>query len=83
MLETIKKSFTNIDLKIRKIMQNGLRFSLVVALFGTLILSCYISSLHSAIIYYIGIEIIHLSISFFASFVAVGFAIDKIKKDLT
>ncbi len=82
MLENIKNTIKNFDLKIKKIMINGLRFSLILALIGTLMLACYISVYHSIFIYYIGKEIIHLSISFTASFLACGFAIDRIKKDL-
>ena len=83
MLENIKNTIKNFDLKVKKIMVNGLRFSLIVALIGTLILSYYISVFPSNSIYYIGKEIVHLSISFAASFLVSAFAIDRIKKDLS
>lgn len=82
MLKTLKDTFKNFDLKIKKILFNGLRFSLIVSLIGTLILTCYISYAQSYLTFYIGKEIVHLSISFAASFLITAFAIDRIKKDL-
>ena len=82
MLNKLISTIKNFDLKIKKILINGLYFSLIVSIIGTLILTYYISFKSSNLIYYIGIEIIHLSISFAASFFATAFAIDKIKKDL-
>ncbi|MCI9366107.1 MAG: hypothetical protein HFJ54_06140 [Clostridia bacterium] len=78
LINTIK----NFDLKIKKIMINGLYFSFIVSVLATFILIYYISFSHSNSIYYIGIEIMHLSISFAASFFISALAIDKIKKDL-
>ena len=82
MLNKLILTIKNFDLKIKKILINGLYFSLIVSIIGTLILTYYISFKSSNLIYYIGIEIIHLSISFAASFCAAAFAIDKMKKDL-
>lgn len=78
LIDTIK----NFDLKIKKIMMNGLRFSLLVSLIGTLCLIYYISFKTSNIAYYIGTKIIWLSISFGASFFASALVVDKVKKDL-
>ncbi len=77
-IDTVK----NFDLKVKKILISGLYFSLFVSIIGTLILAYYISFSHSNFIYYIGLEVVHLSISFAASFFASAIAIDKIKKDL-
>ncbi len=82
MLKSLIDTIKNFDMKVKKIMMNGLRFSLIVALLGTLILTYYIS-IHSNLVYYIGIEVIHLSISFAVSFFASALVIDKVKKDLT
>ncbi len=82
MLNKLILTIKNFDLKIKKILINGLYFSLIVSIIGTLILTYYISFKSSNLIYYIGIEIIHLSISFAASFFAAAFKINKIKKDL-
>lgn len=78
LLDTIK----NFDVKIKKILTNGLYFSLFVSIIACLILIYYISFSHSNFIYYIGIEVMHLSISFAASFFVSAIAMDKIKKDL-
>lgn len=82
MFKMINSTINNFDSKIKKILKNGLCFSLLISLIGAMILTYYISILQSNFIYYIGIEIIHLSISFATSFIAVAFVIDRIKKDL-
>lgn len=81
MFDKFIDTIRNFDLKIKKILISGLYFSLFVSIIGALILTYYISFSHSNFIYYIGIEVIHLSISFAVSFLASAFAIDKIKKD--
>lgn len=83
MITTLKNTINNFDNKIKKIMINGLYFSLLISLIGTFILASYISFYHSDFIYHIGVEIIHLSISFAVSFIASAFSIDRIKKDFT
>lgn len=82
MLNSLVDTYKNFDLKIKKVMINGLYFSLAISIVGALFLAYYMSVFHSNLIYYIGIEIVHLSISFAASFLVSAFAIDKIKKDL-
>lgn len=81
-INTINETLKNLDSKVKKIMMNGLKFSLLVSLIGTLLLACYISFNTSNFVYYIGLKFIFLSISFCASFFACALAIDKIKKDL-
>lgn len=78
LIETVK----NLDSKVKNIMVKGLHFSLVVSIIGTFFLLYYISFSSSNFIYYIGLKIITLSISFGASFFACAIAIDRIKKDL-
>lgn len=78
LIDTIK----NFDLKIRKIMINGLYFSLIISLIGTLCLMYYISFRTSNLIYYIGTKIIWLSLCFGGSFFASALVIDRVKKDL-
>ena len=82
MLKTLNDTIKNFDLKIRKIMVNGLYFSLLISLIGTLCLICYISFKTSNLAYYIGTKIIWLSISFGSSFFASALVIDRVKKDL-
>lgn len=82
-IDAVKLEFKNLDEKVRKIMVNGFRFSLLVSLIGTLFLACYITFNTSNFVYYIGLKILFLSISFGASFIACAFAINRIKNDLT
>lgn len=82
-VKTLIDTIKNLDLKVKKIMSNGLYFSLFVAIIGTLFLLYYISFKSSNLIYYIGIKIVWLSICFGVYFFSCALAIDKIKKDLT
>lgn len=82
MIKALLETFHNFDKKVKKIMMNGLYFSLLVAMLGTLFLLYYITFHPSNFIYYIGIKIVWLSFSFVASFVVSAFAVDRIKKDL-
>lgn len=82
MIKNLYNTINNFDLKVKNIMKNGLLFSLVVSLIGTILLLYYISFKSSNFIYYIGLKIIWLSISFACSFLASALAIDKIKKDI-
>ena len=82
-MENLFNVIKNFDIKIKKIMITGLYFSLFVALIACILLIYYISFSRSNFIYYIGIEVMHLSTSFAASFIACALAIDKIKKDIT
>ncbi len=82
MIKQLSDTIKNFDLKIKKIMNYGLYFSLAVSVLGTLFLIYYISFHPSTFIYYIGLKIIWLSISFAVSFFASAFAFDRIKKDL-
>ena len=83
MIKTLTNTIKNFDMKVKKIMINGLYFSLLVSIIGTLFLIYYISFNSSNFIYYIGFKIICLSISFGVSFIACAFAIDRIKKDFS
>ena len=64
MIEDLKHTIQNFDLKIKKIMKNGLYFSLFISIISTLILIYYISFSHYNFIYYIGIKFMKLSITF-------------------
>ncbi len=81
MINLFVSTMKNLDVKIKDIMIKGLNFSLLVSIIGSLFLLYYISFKNSNLIYYIGIHIVSLSISFGASFLACALAIDRIKKD--
>lgn len=82
MITALKETINKFDNKVKKIMINGLYFSLIISIIGTCILASYISFYHSDFIYHIGLEIIRLSISFAVSFISSAFFIDRVKKDL-
>lgn len=81
-MENLIHTIKNFDKKIKELMIKGLYFSLGVAILAALILIFYISFSHNNFVYYIGIQVMHLSVSFAASFIASAIAMDKIKKDL-
>ena len=81
MLKSLNDTIKNFDKKVKKIMINGLYFSLIISIIGSLFLIYYISFKSSNFIYYIGLKIVSLSISFGVSFFACALAIDRIKKD--
>lgn len=81
-INSIFDTVKNLDSKVKKIMVSGLYFSLAVSIIGTLFLVYYISLKSSAFIYYIGINVVTLSFSFSAAFLACALVIDRIKKDL-
>lgn len=81
MIKSLVDTVKNLDLKVKKIMSSGLYFSLFIAIIGTLFLIYYISFKSSNLIYYIGLKIVWLGISFGVYFFSCAIAIDRIKKD--
>ena len=79
-LEMLIKTIKNFDFKIKKIMINGLYFALAISIIATLILTYYITY-HSNFIFYIGIKVMQLAITFACAFFSSAFVIDRIKKD--
>ncbi len=81
MIKALKETLKNLDKKVKKIMVNGLYFSLLISFIGTGFLIYYILLKSSNLIYYIGIKIVSLSLSFACSFFVSAIAMDRIKKD--
>ena len=81
-MENLIHIIKNFDKRVKEIMIKGLYFSLAIAIIATFILVYYIYISHNNLTFYIGIEMMHLAISFSASFIACGIVIDKVKKDL-
>ena len=81
MFKTLINTMKNLDKKIKEIMLKGLNFSLLISILGSFCLLYYISFKSSTFIYYIGLKIIWLSLSFVVSFIACALTMDKIKKD--
>lgn len=82
MIENLKKTIKNFDVKIKKTLVSGLYFSLIVSIIGTIFLIYYISFKSSNYIYYIGLKTVSLSISLCVSFFACALVFDRILKDL-
>lgn len=82
MLKALNDTIKNLDEKVKKIMINGLYFSLIVSVIGTLFLIYYILIKNTPFTYYIGLKLVWLSISFASSFFISAIAMDRIKKDL-
>ena len=71
----------NIDNPILKVLYNGLKFCLVLALLATFILSIY-HTVHNPDIFYIGISLFKSSLFYIAFFIICATAIDTIRKDV-
>ncbi len=81
-MENLINTIKNFDVKIKKILTKGLYFSFFIAIIATLILIYYIAFYPSNFIFYIGIKVMHLALSFAVYFFVSALAIDKIKRDL-
>lgn len=71
----------NIDNPILKVLYNGLKFCLVLALLATFILSIY-RTVHNPDIFYIGISLFKSSLFYIAFFIICAIAIDTMKKEI-
>ena len=71
----------NVDNSILKVLYNGLKFCLILALLATFILSIY-HTVHNPDIFYIGISLFKSSLFYIAFFIICAVAIDTIKKDV-
>ncbi len=71
----------SIDNSILKVLYNGLKFCLTLALLATFILSIY-HTVHNPDIFYIGISLFKSTLFFIVFFVICAIAIDTIKKDV-
>ena len=71
----------NVDNSILKVLYNGLKFCLILALLSAFILSIY-HTVHNPDIFYIGISLFKSSLFYIAFFIICAVAIDTIKKDV-
>ena len=71
----------NVDNSILKVLYNGLKFCLILALLSVFILSIY-HTVHNPDIFYIGISLFKSSLFYIAFFIICAVAIDTIKKDV-
>lgn len=77
-MKKIKNIFLDLNKLDLKIMKNGLLFSLVISVLGALLLFINIISVHTIILFEIGLAIIKLSLYFSVEFVVCGVIVDKI-----
>ena len=73
------KEFEKITIKI---LNNGLKFCLVLSSFSSLILLSYMLIFQTPILFYIGISLFRLSLIFATEFIVCSFVADGIKKQL-
>ena len=71
----------NVDNSILKVLYNGLKFCLILALLAAFILSIY-HTVHNPDIFYIGISLFKSTLFFAVFFVICAIAIDTTKKDV-
>ena len=71
----------SVDNSILKVLYNGLKFCLILALLAVFILSIY-HTVHNPDIFYIGISLFKSSLFYIAFFIICAVAIDTIKKDV-
>ena len=80
MLYSVVSVVKNLDEKIKKIMNIGLKFSFGIAFLSFWVLFYYDVIYSSPDVYYIGIKLFNLSISFATSFFICAIVVDSIKK---
>lgn len=77
----LSKLYLDLDIKVKKIMLLGIRFSFITCLFSTLILSLYISSNNSYILYDLGISLFKSSTTFIVVFFIYGIVFNKLLQE--
>lgn len=80
MLYSLLSVMNNLDDKVKKIMNIGLKFSFWIAISSFVVLLFYNVIYSVPNIYYIGIKLFNLSISFSTSFFICAILIDSLKK---
>lgn len=81
MLKKLIQTFQSMDLLVKKIMQKGIHFCLLIAIISTFILLTY-AFFKSPQLYYIGLGIFQVSLFWAVEFVICGLAIDTIKRGI-
>ena len=79
-MKLVLSKVKSIDKSILKVLYNGFKFCLILALFSTFILSLY-HSIHNFNLFYIGISLFRTSLFYIAFLFICSIGIDTIKKD--
>ena len=82
MLKKMHNYYFKIDLKIRHLMKSGFIFSYTIILLSCLTLFTYKIFYNSPILYYIGLNIFKLGITYFVTFLCFGFAFNRIINEI-
>lgn len=82
MLKKIINNFNQLEKIAFKIMKYGLIFCFIICILSVLILFTYDFAFPSPFMYYIGINLLKLSLIFGIEFIICGFIVDGIKKQL-
>ena len=81
-MKHIINTFKNLDELTYKIMKEGLKGCLVIAIIATVLLIIYNITESSLTLYYIGIAMFKLSSIFGVEFIICGIIVDNIKKQI-
>lgn len=82
MIKTFINTYKNLDKKTLKILKNGFIFSFMLCLLAVFILLTYIFFFTFPTIYYIGLLMFQLSLSFAIEFIICAIVMDSIKKNI-
>ena len=74
--------FKNLDKKVKKLMDIGIKSSFVLCVISTLFLFTYQKIYSTPNLYYIGLSLLQTSLMFVCTFILCGFGFDTIKKEL-
>lgn len=82
MIKQIINIFTSLDKTTIKIMKNGIIICSIFAILSCALLLTYLLVNKSLNLYYIGLSILKLSISFIIDFIICGIVVENIKKQV-
>ena len=82
MIKKFINTYKNLDVKTLKILKSGLIFSFIICLLSIFLLLSYIFFFAFPTIYYIGLLMFQLSLSFAIEFIICAIVVDFIKKNI-
>ena len=82
MIKIFINTYKNLEGKTIKILKNGLKFSFIICLLSIFILLTYIFFFTYPTLYYIGLLMFQLSLSFAIEFIICAVVVDSIKKNI-
>ena len=82
-LNQLLDNFKNLDKKILKILNYGLKFCFGILIISTVILTTYLFFLHSIFLFQLGLLTFQSGICFISEFFVSAIAVDTISKQIT